>query len=148
MRNTKSKRSGADHAIRFSVSLDPQLLEDFDRVLVEKKYETRSEAVRDLIRDKLVVDEWEEKGEAVGTVTIVYDHHQHDLTRKLTSLQHDFHTLILSAMHVHLDHDNCLEVLVVRGPGRKIREISDRLIGTRGVKHGKLTMTTAGAELV
>lgn len=145
MRNTNSS---ADHAIRFSVSLDPKLLRDFDRVLVEKKYETRSEAVRDLIRDKLVVEHWDDKTEAVGTITIVYDHHRHDLTRKLTSLQHDYHEVILSGMHVHLDHDNCLEVLVVRGPGHLVREISDRLIGTRGVKHGKLTMTTAGAELV
>lgn len=136
-----------DHAIRFSVSLDPQLLEDFDRVLVQKRYETRSEAIRDLIRDKLVLQNWEIKGETVGTVTIVYDHHLHDLTRKLTSLQHDYHKLILSTMHVHLDHDNCLEVLVVRGPGQKIREIADRLISTRGVKHGKLTMTTSGKGL-
>jgi CopG family transcriptional regulator, nickel-responsive regulator len=136
-----------EHAIRFSVSLDPQLLEDFDRVLVRKRYETRSEAIRDLIRDKLVLENWEVKGETVGTVTIVYDHHLHDLTRKLTSLQHDYQKLILSTMHVHLDHDNCLEVLAVRGPGQRIREIADRLIGTRGVKHGKLTMTTTGKGL-
>jgi CopG family nickel-responsive transcriptional regulator len=136
-----------EHAIRFSISLDPQLLDDFDRVLVRKRYASRSEAVRDLIRDKLVLEDWEAKGETVGTVTIVYAHHLHDLTKRLTSLQHDYHKLILSAMHVHLDHDNCLEVLVVRGPGHKIREVADRLIGTRGVKHGKLTMTTAGREL-
>jgi len=137
-----------EQAVRFSVSLDPKLLSDFDRVLVRKKrYETRSEAVRDLIRDKLVLDDWDDKREAIGTVTIVYDHHLHDLTRKLTALQHDFHKVILSAMHVHLDHDNCLEVLVVRGPGKSIREVADRLIGTKGVKHGKLTMTTTGREL-
>ena len=137
-----------EQAVRFSVSLDPKLLDDFDRVLVPKKrYETRSEAVRDLIRDKLVLDDWDDKLEAIGTVTIVYDHHLRDLTRKLTALQHDFHKVILSAMHVHLDHDNCLEVLVVRGPGKTVREVADRLISTKGVKHGKLTMTTTGREL-
>ena len=133
--------------VRFSVSLEPKLLNDFDRVLVRKRYETRSEAVRDLIRDKLVLDNWDDKREAIGTVTIVYDHHLRDLTRKLTALQHDFHKVILSAMHVHLDHDNCLEVLVVRGQGKTIREVADRLISTKGVKHGKLTMTTTGKEL-
>jgi CopG family nickel-responsive transcriptional regulator len=136
-----------EQAVRFSVSLDSKLLGDFDRVLVRKRYETRSEAVRDLIRDKLVLDNWDDKHEAIGTVTIVYDHHLHDLTRKLTALQHDFHKVILSGMHVHLDHDNCLEVLVVRGPGKMIREIADRLISTKGVKHGKLTMTTTGKGL-
>jgi CopG family nickel-responsive transcriptional regulator len=133
--------------VRFSVSLDSKLLNDFDRVLVRKRYETRSEAVRDLIRDKLVLDNWDDKRDAIGTVTIVYDHHRHDLTRKLTALQHDFHKVILSAMHVHLDHDNCLEVLAVRGPGKAVREVADRLISTKGVKHGKLTMTTSGREL-
>jgi CopG family nickel-responsive transcriptional regulator len=137
-----------EQAVRFSVSLDPKLLNDFDRVLVRKKrYETRSEAVRDLIRDKLVLDDWDDTQEAIGTVTIVYDHHRYDLTRKLTALQHDFHKVILSAMHVHLDHDNCLEVLVVRGLGKTIREVADRLISTKGVKHGKLTMTTTGEGL-
>ena len=137
-----------EQAVRFSVSLDPKLLNDFDRVLVRKKrYETRSEAVRDLIRDKLVLDDWDNKLEAIGTVTIVYDHHLHDLTRKLTALQHDFHKVILSAMHVHLDHDTCLEVLVVRGLGKTIREVADRLISTKGVKHGKLVLATTGQDL-
>jgi CopG family nickel-responsive transcriptional regulator len=136
-----------EQAVRFSVSLDSKLLSDFDRVLVRKRYDTRSEAVRDLIRDKLVLDDWDDKREAIGTVTIVYDHHLHDLTRKLTALQHDFHKVILSAMHVHLDHDNCLEVLVVRGLGKTIRDVADRLISTKGVKHGKLTMTTTGKGL-
>ncbi len=133
--------------VRFAVSLDDRLLEDFDRVLVAKKYATRSEAVRDLIRDHLVGEDWDAKREAVGTITIVFDHHVHDLTEKLTSIQHDFHKLILSTMHVHLDHDHCLEVLVVKGKGREVRTVADSLISAKGVKHGKLTMTTTGREL-
>ncbi len=133
--------------VRFAVSLDHHLLDDFDRVLVSKKYETRSEAVRDLIRDHLVGEDWDAKQETVGTITIVYDHHVHDLTEKLTDIQHDYHKLILSTMHVHLDHDHCIEVLVVKGKGREVRTVADSLISTKGVKHGKLTMTTTGKEL-
>jgi CopG family transcriptional regulator, nickel-responsive regulator len=133
--------------VRFAVSLDHHLLDDLDRVLVQKKYETRSEAIRDLIRDHLVAENWDKKKEAVGTITIVYDHHIHDLTEKLTDIQHDFHKLILSTMHVHLDHDHCIEVLVVKGKGRDVRTVADSLISTKGVKHGKLTMTTTGKEL-
>jgi len=122
-------------------------LEDFDRLIARRQYTNRSEALRDLIRDNLVGHHWEEDRETVGTITIVYDHHVHDLTEKLTDIQHDHHKLILSAMHVHLDHDHCLEVLVVRGKGREIRKIADLLIGTKGVKHGKLAMTTTGKGL-
>jgi len=133
--------------VRFAVSLDHHLLDDFDRMLVSRKYATRSEAVRDLIRDHLVGEDWDAKKDTVGTITIVYDHHVHDLTDKLTDIQHDFHKLILSTMHVHLDHDHCIEVLVVKGKGREIRTVADSLISTKGVKHGKLTMTTTGKEL-
>ncbi len=133
--------------VRFAVSLDHHLLDDFDRALVSKKYATRSEAVRDLIRDHLVAEDWDTKRETVGTITIVFDHHIRDLTEKLTSTQHDFHKLILSTMHVHLDHDHCIEVLVVKGKGREIRTVADSLISTKGVKHGRLTMTTTGKEL-
>jgi len=133
--------------VRFAVSLDHHLLDDFDRTLAGKKYATRSEAVRDLIRDHLVGEDWDAKKDTVGTITIVYDHHVHDLTEKLTDIQHDFHKLILSTMHVHLDHDHCIEVLVVKGKGREVRTVADSLISTKGVKHGKLTMTTTGKEL-
>ncbi len=133
--------------VRFAVSLDQRLLDDFDRILVNTQYATRSEAVRDLIRDRLVGENWDAKQDTVGTITIVYDHHVHDLTEKLTSLQHDYHKLILSTMHVHLDHDHCIEVLVVKGKGKAVRTVADSLISTKGVKHGKLTMTTAGKEL-
>ena len=133
--------------VRFGVSLDHRLLDDFDRLIERKNYTNRSEALRDLIRDNLVGQEWDENKETVGTITIVYDHHVHDLTEKLTDIQHRFHRLVLSAMHVHLDHDHCVEVLVVRGKGADIKKVADTLIGTKGVKHGKLTMTTTGRGL-
>jgi CopG family nickel-responsive transcriptional regulator len=133
--------------VRFGVSLDHHLLDDFDRLIERKNYTNRSEALRDLIRDNLVGQEWDENKETVGTITIVYDHHVHDLTKKLTDIQHRSHRLVLSAMHVHLDHDHCVEVLVVRGKGADIKKVADTLIGTKGVKHGKLTMTTTGQGL-
>ena len=133
--------------VRFGVSLDHHLLDDFDRHISRKKYTNRSEALRDLIRDNLVGQEWDEDKETVGTITIVYNHHVHDLTDRLTHIQHRHHRMILSSLHVHLDHDHCLEVLVVRGKGSEIRKVSDVLIGTKGVKHGKLAMTTTGKGL-
>ncbi|MBI5572566.1 MAG: nickel-responsive transcriptional regulator NikR, partial [Desulfomonile tiedjei] len=119
--------------VRFGVSLDRHLLDDFDRLIAGKNYATRSEALRDLIRDNLVGQEWDENKDTVGTITLVYDHHVRDLTDKLTDIQHDYQRLILSAMHVHLDQAHCLEVLAVRGKGREIKKIADRLIATKGV---------------
>ncbi|WP_447978036.1 nickel-responsive transcriptional regulator NikR [Candidatus Nitrospira bockiana] len=133
--------------VRFGVSLDHHLLDDFDRHIARKKYSTRSEALRDLIRDTLVGKEWDEDKETVGTITIVYDHHVRALTDTLTAIQHRHHKHILSGMHVHLDHAHCLEVLVVRGKGSDIRKLADILIGTKGVKHGRLAMTTTGKRL-
>jgi len=133
--------------VRFGVSLDHHLLDDFDRLIAGRKYTNRSEALRDLIRDHLVGQEWDQDRETVGTITFVYDHHVRDLTRKLTDIQHRYQSLILSGMHVHLDHDHCLEVLVVQGKGSEIKTVSDALIGTKGVKHGKLTATTTGKGL-
>jgi len=133
--------------VRFGVSLDHHLLDDFDRLITRKNYTNRSEALRDLIRDNLVGQEWDENKETVGTVTFVYNHHVRDLTDKLTEIQHRYHRLVLSGMHVHLDLDHCLEVLVVKGKGSEIRKVADILIGTKGVKHGKLAMTTTGKGL-
>lgn len=132
---------------RFGVSLDQKLLQMFDRHIQRRRYTNRSEALRDLIRDNLVGEEWDEDKETVGTVTFVYDHHVRDLTRKLTDIQHDSQGRILSGMHVHLDHDHCLEVLVVKGRGSDIKKLADALISVKGVKHGKLTMTTSGKTL-
>ncbi len=133
--------------VRFGVSLDGRLLDVFDRHIKRRKYTNRSEAIRDLIRDALVGEAWNKNKEAVGTITFVYDHHVRDLTRKLTQLQHDFQGKILAGMHVHLDHDHCLEVLVVKGTGSDIAVVADALVSVKGVKHGKLTMTTTGKGL-
>jgi len=134
--------------IRFGVSIENHLLEKFDRLIQQRNYSNRSEAIRDLIRNELVQQEWkDEEAEAVGTVTIIYDHHVRDLSSILTSVQHDFNEQIISTMHVHLDHHNCLEVLAVRGRTKTIRQIADALISIKGVKHGKLVMTTRGEHV-
>ena len=133
---------------RIGVAIDSDLLRQFDALLGQRGYTNRSEAFRDLIRDLLVEKSWESPdSQVVGTVTLVYDHHVRLLNEKLTSIQHDHHHSILSTLHVHLDHDNCLEVLVVRGKSAAVRKIADTLIGTKGVKHGRLTITTSGAGM-
>jgi len=135
-------------AIRFGVSMSMGLLRSFDRLIKEMGYRNRSEAIRDLIRERLVQQEWQSANrETVGTITIVYSHDVHELTEMLTDLQHKYHKHIISTMHIHLDRHNCLEVLVVRGKGKVIRNIADRLLSTRGVKHGKLTTTTTGRKI-
>lgn len=133
---------------RIGVAIDSDLLVKFDRMIAKRGYTNRSEAFRDLIREQLVNQTWESpESSVVGTVTLVYNHHVRMLNQKLTGIQHDFHHSILSTLHVHLDHDNCLEVLVVRGKSEIVRKIADALISTKGVKHGTLTVTTSGAEL-
>src|SRR5579862_648997 len=133
---------------RIGVAIDTELLDKFDHLIGQRGYTNRSEAFRDLIRDALVEKTWESpESQVVGTVTLVYNHHVRMLNEKLTDIQHDHHQSILSALHVHLDHDNCLEVLVVRGTSANVRKIADVLISTKGVKHGRLTITTTGAEL-
>lgn len=133
--------------IRFGVSLDSDLLDKFDSLAEKRGYKNRSEALRDLMRDYLVKKEWESDEEIVGTITLVYDHHVHELSETLTDFQHDHSKSVLSTLHIHLDHDNCLEVIVVRGTADNVREFADRLISTKGVKHGKLTATTTGSHL-
>jgi len=134
--------------VRFGVSIDTILLKRFDSLIEKKGHANRSEAIRDLIRDSLVMDEWESsRAETVGSITIVYAHETRELTDTLTDLQHRYHSLIISSMHIHLDHHNCLEVIVVRGKANDIKAIAGRLIGTKGVKHGKLSLTTTGKNL-
>ena len=134
--------------LRFGISLDNVLLEKFDRLAGKKGYSNRSEAIRDLIRDALVTEEWETvSSETVGAITIVYSHEKRELTETLTDLQHHYFTSIISSMHIHLDEHNCMEVIVVRGKASDIKVIADRLIGTKGVKHGKLSVTTTGKHL-
>jgi len=138
----------AKEIVRFGVSMEKSLLKSFDELILRKGYTNRSEAVRDLIRDRLVEEEWRggEK-EMIGTITLVYNHRTRGLSDTLTDLQHHFHELIISTMHLHLDEENCLEVLAVKGRADKIKAVADKLISMRGVKHGKLTMTTTGKEL-
>jgi len=134
--------------IRFGISLDDVLLERFDSLIGKKGYASRSEAIRDLIRDSLVMEEWESSSsETMGSITIVYSHETRELTDALTDLQHHYFNSIISSMHIHLDEHNCLEVIVVKGMAKDIKAIADRLIGTKGVKHGKLSITTSGKHL-
>ncbi|HTI99222.1 MAG TPA: nickel-responsive transcriptional regulator NikR, partial [Dongiaceae bacterium] len=132
----------------FSVSLPPKLLKQFDTMAGEKGYDNRSLAIADMMRDHLVEHRQKFGAEEIaGTITLVYDHHKSHVQETLTDIQHDHHEVIISALHVHLDHHNCLEVLVVRGPAGQIKKISDALIAAKGVKHGKLTVTTTGKDL-
>lgn len=150
--NGKKKRAFALSAhgkmMRFGISADARLIEKFDGMIFEKSYANRSEAIRDLIRDQLVEFAWTKINEdVIGTITLVYNHESKELAEKLTELEHQNHTNIISSVHVHLDDHSCLEVLIVRGKSPEIKDISYKLIGTKGVKHGKLAMTTSGAEL-
>ena len=134
--------------MRFGVSMDSVLLKDFDQLIEAKGYANRSEAIRDLVRDRLVQSEWEKEGEeTVATVTLVYSHEVRELSDKLLESQHHSHGLIISTMHVHLDAHNCLEVLALRGPAVQVRQLAERLISTKGVRHGKIAMTTTGAHI-
>ena len=129
--------------VRFGISIDERLLNRFDALIDEKGYSNRSEAIRDLIRNALVEDEWaRENQEMVGTVSLVYDHHTRDLSDKLTEHQHSHHKGIISALHFHLDAHYCLEVVMIKGKARKIKKLAEELIGTKGVKHGKLMTST------
>lgn len=134
-------------AVRFSVSLPETLLARFDLLLNDKGYSNRSEGIRDLIRDRLVNEEMESGQEVVGVVTLVYDHHVRELSETLIDQQHKSETNVISSMHVHLDHDNCLEVIIAKGNYGVLRSFADVLIGTRGVKHGDLVVTTTGAKV-
>jgi CopG family transcriptional regulator, nickel-responsive regulator len=127
---------------RFGVSIPDQLLARFDRVLERKGYGNRSEALRDLVRDYLITEEvQQEKGNVLGTVTLIYDHDVTNIADKINETQHHHHHHIVSCLHVHLTESLCMEVVVVRGPARKVKEIAERLIALRGVQHGKLTYT-------
>lgn len=133
---------------RFGVSMEKELLEQFDGLLVKRGYSSRSEGIRDLIRRELVKEEWAKPGQdVVGTVTLVYEHHAHDLADRLSELQHEHHKAIVCSTHVHMDPHNCLEVVIVRGASKKVKGIADALISTRGVKHGELTASTTGRSV-
>jgi CopG family transcriptional regulator, nickel-responsive regulator len=134
--------------IRFGISMQEALLEKFDAIIDRKGYSNRSEAIRDLIRDELVEKEWQSDDEEVaGTITLIYDHHIKGLSPLLLETQHDYHHLILSSTHVHLDHNNCLEVLIIKGKAAEAKKTAEKLISIKGVKHGKLTITSTGRGL-
>jgi CopG family nickel-responsive transcriptional regulator len=135
--------------VRFGISMDEELLARFDEMIEEKGYPNRSEAIRDLVRDALIRREWETAdAEVVGTITLVYDHHKRELSDRLLDLQHTYHQHVLATLHVHLDEDNCLEVVAIRGPVRTVQSLADLLISQKGVKHGKLTVTGTGATII
>jgi len=133
---------------RLSFSLERPLLRRLEALRKQAGYGNRSEFLRDMIRGRLVDRAWELGEEAVGTITLVYDHHARGLSAKLTDLQHDHHEVILAATHVHLDHDNCVEVILVRGRAGRIRAIADALRKHKGVLHGGLSMSSTGKGLV
>lgn len=135
--------------VRFGVSIPQELLDKFDQIIEEKGYVNRSEAIRDLIRDFIVRHEWEVGDEEVaGTITMLYNHDEAEVVKELLDLQHDYLEEIVSSLHVHMDEHNCLEVVIVKGKAHRIKEIADRLLSLKGVKHGKLVMTGTGKELI
>jgi CopG family nickel-responsive transcriptional regulator len=133
--------------VRFSVSVEEDLLKRFDRRTGVEGYPTRSKAIADLMRDRLVREEWVGGREVAAAIILVYDHHKHDLSNRLTHIQHDYHELIISSQHVHMDHYNCLEIVVVRGSPRKVQELARRLKAVKGVKYSSLAAATTGSRL-
>jgi CopG family nickel-responsive transcriptional regulator len=133
---------------RITISLETSLLEAFDRHIAGKAYENRSEALRDLIRDRLIREEAKHRdGEQVAVLTMVYDHHARELASKLIDKQHHHHDLVVSSLHVHLGARHCLEVSILRGPGGSVTHLADELLATRGVLHGEITYTSDEASL-
>ncbi|MDD4939544.1 MAG: nickel-responsive transcriptional regulator NikR [Candidatus Omnitrophica bacterium] len=132
---------------RFGISLDKDLLEKFDLLIKNKNYSNRSEAFRDLIRQELVKKEWREDREVAGAINLIYDHHKRELLNKITDIQHDFQKLIISTQHIHLDHDNCLEIVAIKGNPKEVQLLADTLTSIKGVKHGALNMSTTGKDI-
>ena len=132
---------------RFGVSLEKDLLDKFDKIIKAENYSNRSEAFRDLIREKLVKTEWQRGANVAGAITLVYDHHKRDLLNVLTDIQHDFHNSIISGQHIHLDHNNCLEIIVVKGKPEEIEDLANKLKSAKGVKHSQLSMTSTGEKM-
>ncbi|MCL2660296.1 MAG: nickel-responsive transcriptional regulator NikR [Acidobacteriaceae bacterium] len=133
--------------VRTGVSIEQDLLEKFDRLIAKRGYENRSEALRDLIRNTLVTEEVNGNKQVVATLSMIYDHHRPDLSHKLTEAQHHHHGNVLAATHVHLDAKNCFEVVIMKGPAGEVKHMADHMLSLKGVKHGKLVMTTTGKHL-
>ncbi len=144
------KQEKESRLARIGISLPVELMTAFDRLIRQREYRNRSEAIRDLIREKLVEQEWEEsvRGvEVIGTITYVYDHHKRELVNEILEIQHGYPGVVVASQHVHLDHHNCLEVAIVRGSSPTLSSLAHRLKALKGVKHCQLTMTTTGARL-
>lgn len=133
---------------RFGVSLDDELLEAFDELCASRSYSNRSEAIRDLIRAAISTNRWDKENSGAGVLSLVYDHHKHDLARRLMRIQHDDHDIIITTIHIHVDHDNCLEVLVLKGAPPKVTGLAQKLISCRGVKYGVFNPVPNGGEIV
>ncbi len=133
-----------DKLVRFGVSLEGDLLRRFDAFIAKEGYSNRSQAIAALIRKEFVSDAFEHGGAVAGAVTIVYDHHKREVVNRLLDIQHDHGGIIISAQHVHLDYDNCLEIVAVKGPGAKVKALADALKSVKGVKHATLSVTGAG----
>jgi len=133
--------------VRFGVSLEKDLLQKFDRLIRHSGYVSRSKALADIVREKLVQREWALGKGVVGTITMIYNHHQRELTSRLTNIQHDYHQVVLASQHIHLDHDNCLEVVIVKGLPSKVQALAGGMKACRGVKHLALTMGSTGSGL-
>lgn len=136
--------------IRFGVSIEQDLLENFDNLISEKSYATRSEALRDLIRNALIENkiDVDSETEVLGSLTIIYDHHASSLLQEMADIQHRHHDLILSVMHLHINHDDCLEVIALNGKAKHINELANSLVSLKGVKNGKLFLTLPSSNIV
>jgi CopG family transcriptional regulator, nickel-responsive regulator len=126
---------------RFGVSLEEDLLNELDKLVSTQNFPNRSQAIRNLIKSSLVKEKWDKNKIVAGAIVIVYDHHRRELNNKLMNVQHDDHDLILSTQHVHLAHDLCLETIAVKGKAQRLIDLADKIIGTKGIKHGKMVMT-------
>lgn len=133
---------------RFGVSLDEELLERFDELCASRSYSNRSEAIRDLIRGALSQAGWGQTGFGSGVLTLVYDHHKFDLARRMAGIQHEDHDIIIATMHFHIDHDNCLEILAIKGAVSRVRDLVQKLISCKGVKYGVFNPAPEGRDLV
>src|SRR6056297_2675748 len=126
---------------RFGVSLEENVLSQLDELVEKHQFPNRSQAIRYLIKEHKIEDQWKENEKVAGTITLLFDHHKRDLSNQSTSIQHDYHRQVLSVQHIHLNHDNCLETIAVKGKASELLDLADKLIGMKGMKHGKLVMT-------
>lgn len=139
-----STEASMSEIVRFGISLEKALLDSFDTLIKRRKYTNRSEAIRDLIRQELLMKEWDEDRQVAGAITFIYDHHQRDILNKIVDVQHDYQDVIQSSQHIHLDHYNCLEIVAIKGNSGTVIKLTDTLKAIKGVKHGSLSMSSTG----